>query len=440
MHRRFPAFDYKDPAAILARLKEFLPPEHWLAFQTVSSVAQAEGQSVFLVGGIVRDLLLDRPNLDLDFVTLIDARLFARQLVPLFENQPEITQVGLLTHDPFKTARLDLTFQNGVTLHIDLATARREIYQHPAALPTVAPEIATLEVDLLRRDFTINAMTLSPKGGLVDPFNGLEDLRDGLLKVLHAKSFEDDPTRMARGIRFAARFGYHFASETEHLFKEAVAAGYFSLLSPERRRNELRLILKEVRPEKAVALLQHYHLLQAIQSGLEWNNALGKSFRQLRDYLPEPPSYLAYLAALLHLTSPVKAEEILRGLRFSSEEAAVPVAVAHLWQEVRPKLVPDLKNSQLYALLHPYFFPTETLIIFEALLKADEPERAAQIVHFRQNLAHLRPALDGEFLKSLGLKPGPQFRIWLEALRNAVLDGEIKGRVAEEQFLRRIIN
>lgn len=437
MNIRFPDFDYKDVKVLAARLKKRLPPEHWLAFETVSQDAQAEGQTVYLVGGIVRDLFLGRENLDLDFVCLSDARPFARLLAQHFESLPEIAKVKVTKHDPFRTARLELIFQNNKYLHIDLTMARREIYAHPAALPTVDPDPVTLAADLLRRDFTINAMALSLESGLVDPFDGLEDLRAGWIRVLHPKSFEDDPTRMVRALRFAARFGYKLEPQTEELLKAALSGGFFALLSAERKRNELRLILGEARPEKALKLLKEYNLLEAIHSGLTWNEALAESFRHLRDNLPEPPSYISYLSALLHNSNPTQAEEIVKGLRFAGEEVQIPVGVGRLWNEVRPALVPGLKNSRLYALLNPFVSPPEILPIFEALLREAEPERAAQVAYFRRDLAQLKPELDGDFLiKTLGLKPGPQFKEWLADLRDAVLDGELQSREAEEAFLR----
>ncbi len=464
MNQPLPQFDYHDPAILAARLKVMLPPEHALAFEIVNNYAQTQNQAVYLVGGIVRDLLLGRPNLDLDFVCLSDARPFARALLSQFQSLSQITSATLTTHPDFLTASLELVFSpqssvlspgyisppDGVqssvltthhsSLVLDFTTARREIYVQPAALPTVDPVPVSLEVDLRRRDFTINALALSLDYKLIDHFNGLNDLQAGLLRVLHPKSFEDDPTRMVRGVRFAARFDYRFEPQTEVLLEKALQGGFFALLSPERRRNELWLILREALPEKGLAMLYHYKLLQAIHSSLNWSENLQNSFLQLREHLSPSTllTPLAYLAALLHLTEPNQVERIVNDLRFPNEQARVPVAVARLWHEAQPKLVLGLKNSQLYALLHPYDTPPKVLAIFEALLHQSEPERAAQVGHYRQYLAHLRPQTGGDFLiKRLGLKPGPRFKIWLAELLNAVLDGEIQGHEAEEAFLRR---
>ena len=441
MQPRFPDFDYQDPAALVARLKKLLPPQHWLALETVQAVALAEGQSVLLVGGIVRDLILGRANLDLDFICLQDARAFARALVRPLEALAQLKQLNLIQHDAFGTARLDLIFENNFTLHLDLATARRELYARPAALPTVDPVPANLEEDLRRRDFTINALALSLDKGLLDPFNGVEDLREGWLRILHPHSFEDDPTRMVRGVRFAARFGYQFEPQTERLLKAALAGGFLGLLSAERRRNELFAILREALPEKALALLEQYGLLRAIHSELAWTEGLQISFRQLRAYLTIPASVIIYLAVLLHLTELTKLELLAKDLRLTLEEGRYLVAVARLCQEIGPKLEPELKNSQLYGLLHLYDYTSgpNPLDLFEALAL---PGRAVQVKRYLDELRHIKPELDGDFLKNtLGLKPGPQFRVWLADLQVAVLDREVQGREAEETFLRqRVLN
>ncbi|NWJ97647.1 MAG: CCA tRNA nucleotidyltransferase [Chloroflexi bacterium] len=432
---RFPDFDYRNLAGLMARLKKLLPPEYWLVLETVSGLAQAEGQTVYLVGGLVRDLILGRANFDMDFVCLKDALKLARRLLPRFEALPEIATVKLTEHPAFRTVRFDLAFTSGTNLHLDLATARYEIYSKPAALPTVAPEPATLEEDLRRRDFTINAMALSLIKGLVDPFNGLEDLRTGTLRVLHSASFEDDPTRMVRGVRYAARYGYHFEPKTTQRLEEAMTKGFFTLLSVKRKYHELRLLLEEAQPENGLDLLQNYQLLQAIQPGLTWNETLKANFYHLREHLPFTPSATAYLATLLHLAGPIQAKAVADGLHLSQEEAHLVISLAQLWQEIRPKLIPNLKNSQLYALLHPYNAPAEILATFEALLP--EPKQVTLVEHYRKELADLRPQTNGDFLiKQLGLRPGPHFKEWLAALLAAVLDGEVQGREAEEAFLR----
>lgn len=422
MHPKFPPFDYKDPAVLLERQRSVLPPAHRQALD----LTLENGSAVFLVGGIVRDLLLGRSNTDLDFVTLEYAPEVVRRLLPVFKRY--FAGVKFLEHAAFGTARLDL----GDTLHLDFATARREIYAHPAALPTVAFP-ATLEEDLKRRDFTINALALSPKDGLLDPFNGLADLRDGWLRVLHEASFIDDPTRLVRAVRFAARLGYHLEPLTQKLFETARDEGFFELLSAERKRNELRMVLKELRPVKGLSLLQDYKMLVHFHPALTWNAALTGSFGRLEDALGRPQPY-EYLAALLHRQGEATAAAIVKGLNFAGLEAVVPPEVARLWEEIRPELQGPLKDSRLDLLFRPY--RPESLRVFEALL----PDEARPFVrHYREEVLGRSPELNGTALLELGVPPGPRIKELLARLRAAVLDGEVVGREAEWVFLKNLL-
>ena len=196
-------------------------------------LAQKRGQKLYLVGGVVRDLLLGRENFDLDLVVEGDAIALAQELA-------EARQCKLVTHQRFGTAKL--TWDGGSA---DLATARSETYAKACALPTVNP--STIRDDLLRRDFTINAMAvaLTPDlyGQLLDLYGGLSDLEGKLVRVLHGKSFIDDATRIWRAIRYEQRLSFHLESETLELVKRD--AGYLKKVSGDRIRHELELILKE---------------------------------------------------------------------------------------------------------------------------------------------------------------------------------------------------
>jgi tRNA nucleotidyltransferase (CCA-adding enzyme) len=407
---------------LLERLRAALPPAHRQALE----VALEPGLGVFLVGGIVRDLLLGRANTDLDFVTLEYAPEVVRRLLPAFRRY--FNPVKFLEHEAFGTVRLDL----GADLHLDFATARREIYAHPAALPTVAFP-ATLEQDLKRRDFSINALALSPKDGLLDPFNGLADLRDGWLRVLHDTSFTDDPTRMIRAIRFAARLGYQLEPPTQQLLVTARDQGFFELLSAERKRNELRMVLKELRPVKGLALLQDYKLLARFHPVLAWDAALAGAFGRMEDFLGRPQPY-EYLAALLHRQGNTNARTVVQGLNFAGLEATVPPEVARLWVEVFSELRSPLKNSRLDQLFHPY--KAESLRVFEALLPDD---RRQFVRRYREEVRGRRPELTGNALLQLGVPPGPRIKELLARLRAAVLDGEVVGREAELAFLKKLL-
>jgi tRNA nucleotidyltransferase (CCA-adding enzyme) len=421
MRPRFPGFDYTNPAVFLERLRSTLPDDHRVALDIVVS----QPRPVFLVGGIVRDILLERPNFDLDFVTPTPAADFVQGLLPHFE-QTFGKGLKKMEHPPFGTMRLDLT----PNLHIDFATARRETYPQPAVLPHVTYPVP-FDEDFQRRDFTINAIAFSARDGIRDPHNGVLDLREGWLRVLHIASFRDDPTRIVRGVRFAARLGYKFDDTTESLLKEALAAGYFALLSAERKRNELRLLLKELRPSEGVQLLQQYGLLTAIHPLLIWDENIAALFAKLeRRELKAPIS--DYLAALLHRSGLENVNRIVQDLRFAGHEADVPLEVARLWEKVRPQLTARTKNSRLYDLLHSYS-PAALTLFAETLT---EPEQAATLRRYIEQVAGRTPVLNGNDLQRLGVPRGPLVGNLLTELRTAVLDGVITGRAAEEAFIR----
>ncbi len=196
----------------------------------------------YLVGGVVRDAFLKVPNFDLDFVVEANAIKFAESLNKILKGNLEV-------HRAFKTATVIYK-----DLRIDLVTARSESYKHPASYPDVKP--ATIKEDLFRRDFTINAMSISINkksfGELIDFYNGYKDLKKGLVRVMHSKSFIDDPTRIFRAVRFSVRFAFKIESNTKKLMKEAVLGGFLGKVNRGRIKKEIELFLKEKKPLKCL--------------------------------------------------------------------------------------------------------------------------------------------------------------------------------------------
>ena len=222
------------------------PAELGVRLDALEGIDQARdllaGQHAYLVGGAVRDLLLGRRTVDLDLVVEGDALALARR-----------GGARVRGHDRFRTATVELG-----GLRADLASARREDYGHPGALPTVSP--AGIQEDLARRDFTINAMAVPILGdtALIDPHDGLSDLRAGRIRVLHARSFVDDPTRALRAARYAARLDFGIEEDTARLLGKAD----LSTVSAERVQAELERILAEEGAPDALALLADWNLAE----------------------------------------------------------------------------------------------------------------------------------------------------------------------------------
>jgi tRNA nucleotidyltransferase (CCA-adding enzyme) len=218
-----------------------LPRKNVGLLRQLGRFADEKGIMLYLVGGVVRDLLLNRKNWDLDLTVEGDGPAFARLVADRYG-------ASLVSFERFATARL--IFSDG--RKIDIATTRRESYAQPAALPDVRS--ASLDEDLYRRDFTINAMAIQLNaarfGQLHDPYDGRRDLKLKTLRVLYAESFIDDPKRILRAIRFAERFGFHLESGTSRLLQQAAATNMVARLSGPRLANEIFLLMNERDPGK----------------------------------------------------------------------------------------------------------------------------------------------------------------------------------------------
>ena len=249
--------------------------------------------SIYLVGGPVRDVLLDSPIGDLDFVVEGDAPALARDLA---------AEVGgdVVVHRAFRTATVTLGDDR-----VDIVTARKEVYAHPGALPTVAP--GTIADDLARRDFSINAMAISLAPGessVLDRHGGLGDLVAGVVRALHSGSFADDPTRIFRAARYEQRLGFRIEDETGLAITQALDAGYIRLLSPDRVRHELDRVLHEADPAPALVRLTELGVLGELSSAWRQADAVPRLAspqpRGPEDSAVRPFTPMMYLAALAY--------------------------------------------------------------------------------------------------------------------------------------------
>lgn len=221
---------------------------------------------MYLAGGVVRDLLLGRPVRDVDLVVEGDALALARRLA---------SRLGADCRDHGRFATATLVLEDGRRL--DVAATRRERYARSGALPDVTPGVP-IEEDLARRDFSINAMALAiaTPTRLLDPLGGRDDLRRGLVRVLHERSFADDPTRVFRAVRYAARLGFRLAPATRRALVAAVADGALDRISADRLRREIRLLLEEPERGRAVGSLTRLGVAAAVHPALARAGAAGR--------------------------------------------------------------------------------------------------------------------------------------------------------------------
>ncbi len=276
--------------------------------EKAAGLASEAGLELYAVGGCVRDWSLGRPSADIDFLLSGDAAPVVRGLEAAYGGRHE-------KFGPFLTVR----YFSSEGRRLDFARFRKETYARPAALPEVTAAASATE-DLKRRDFVCNAMALRLDGAaaltLLDPYGGLADIKAGLVRVLHEKSFEDDPTRIFRAARFAARFGWALEASTLELLRAAVKAGLPGLLSRQRLRNELVKILGEENPLPALQTLKDLGALSFIDPAL----AFGPKLLELKTARER----LAGIAALM---GPAGAG-FLAGLKFSRRETEALAGLA----------------------------------------------------------------------------------------------------------------
>lgn len=223
-------------------LSKKFPARIFKIIELVGRTADREGLSAYIVGGPVRDIFLNIPNYDLDFVVEGDGIKFAEALNAQLKGD-------LKVHRAFKTATIVYK-----KLRIDVVTARSESYENPASYPDVEP--GTIKDDLFRRDFTINAMAISINkktfGELVDFYDGLKDLKKGIIRIMHEESFVDDPTRIFRAVRFSTRLNFRIEQHTKALMKKAVLGGLLGEVNKGRIKKEIELFLNEKKPLKCL--------------------------------------------------------------------------------------------------------------------------------------------------------------------------------------------
>jgi tRNA nucleotidyltransferase (CCA-adding enzyme) len=359
------------PAPLIDELERALRSAH----PELGAVREAAaGEAVYLVGGAVRDLLLGRGRADVDLVVIGDAAALAARL-----------GADPVEHERFATAKVEIDGHE-----VDIATARSERYPDPGALPEVEPAL-DIETDLARRDFTLNAMALPLHGELrlIDPHGGAADLEAGLLRVLHERSFEDDPTRAVRAARYAARFGFEPEPETGALIR----AADLSTVSADRRRAELLRLAAEPEAPRAFELVDEWGLAELRPGGVALTTAAA-------ELLASPPW-----------------QGIAPRDRVLLAAALGPPAAGERLADEYPA-----KPSQGVALARGRD-PVE-LVLARAL-------GCEWLDRYLLEWSRVSLEIDGEDLIEAGLSQGPQIGRGLASALRRKLDGELSGREQE---------
>lgn len=379
-------------------------------FDYLTQIGKKYNSKIYLVGGPLRDEFLGRKTMDLDILVEKNIKAIGRNLA-------DFLGAKFLFYKDFNTGTISLNNH-----HIDIAQTRSEIYPKPAVLPLIFP--GDLISDLSRRDFTINAMAKNlVTGNLIDPFDGLNDLKKGVVRALHPKSFQDDPTRIFRAIRFAERFGFKIEPKTLNWLRIAVKKRLPSLLSSERILNELRLIAKEERWEKMIRRLN--------QEGL-FRSLLGKKlsktfFYQLRAVTKSSDANLKLIFLLAQFQLP-------NNFPITKQEA-IAIKDYQRFPKLRRILNKIEKPSEIYQALHS-FSPSALRI----LRLVEKPGIAAKIKNYLEKYQKVKIHLGGDDIKALGIKPSAIYSKLLENILFARLDGKVKTRVDEMRLLKKLVS
>ncbi len=407
----------------LAKIMEKQLPAELVNFMWLAGeVALTRGERVYLVGGVVRDLLLGQANLDLDLVVEGNAIELALQLREA--NGGEIT-----THLRFSTAKLLWDRWSA-----DFATARLETYDKPGALPRVTP--SSIDNDLSRRDFTINAMAvcLNPGdyGKLVDPCGGRNDLKKKVIRILHEKSFTDDATRIWRALRYEQRLGFRLERKTQSLLKRDI--DMLDTISSDRIRYEIECLLREGYPEKILRRAEELGVLAKLHPALKGNGWRQEKFAQARQLTsPHPPEVGLYLALIAYPLNDEEGESLISRLNLPKSLVRTVRDTITLKGRLKLVTVPGLSPSSIYNFLDGY--SPQALVANS--LATESPTASQNIRFFLSKLRHVEASLSGEDLMKLGVTQGPQIKKVLELLREARLNGRVTTREGEEELVRR---
>lgn len=449
----------RSPSAqhLRTQLQQRLPSDLWAMLMAMAAVAATNHWQLFLIGGAVRDLFLTPATEPLqlqDVDLVVDSAYQTLEMgagVVLAQAvQAKHPEAELQVYGRFQTAALvwhEGFTQDGTPLMVDIATARTEFYPYPAANPEV--EASSIRQDLYRRDFTINALAIAltpPRPGqLLDFFGGLIDLQRQHIRVLHANSFIEDPTRIYRAVRFAVRLGFTLEPQTEGFIRHALQSGVYKRLQQEiaklpalqtRLRAELKYILEAHYWEAALALLDHLGALICLHPDLRLSDRLWQQMRRLSrwlqrvDQLADLTPWQMRLELLITAVPAVARQTVTANLQLPQSSITRLAALATVEATLLSTLPQCDRPSQYVHHLRQY--DIETLL----LLSVRHPHAIGdRIWRYLTTWSRVKAPLNGNDLRQLGYRPGPAYRTMLEALLAATLDGTLQGRTEAEAFI-----
>lgn len=404
----------------------------------IGSVGKILGYPTFVVGGFVRDLMLDIENFDIDIVVEGDGIKLGQELSKELGGEVRVHQnfgTSIVTVKNFPSS---WKIHIDAPLRIDVATSRMEFYEYPAALPTV--ELSSIRQDLYRRDFTINAMAIRLDGRyfgeLYDFFGGEKDLQNKKLRVLHNLSFVDDPTRIFRAIRLGTRYNFKIENQTLSFIQNALNLTLFDRVTNERIRDEIIIILDESEPIKAIRQMAALNLLSCIHRKIKLTGKLTRQFYHIGDIFSWAILYgerkikrwLVYFLALTGGLNKKELAEVVDRFKFPLDVRQTILLVHRSTAILRALDKKGHKPSNIYKVLHS--LSLEFLLFLMVKYRKTHLEKYIALYITKLRLVKLR--INGDKLMELGFKPGPVFRDILNSALNAKLNSKIKDTLDDE--------
>ncbi|RKX43223.1 MAG: tRNA nucleotidyltransferase [Thermotogae bacterium] len=414
-------------------LKERLPKHYYNLLVLLGNVGSEMNMPTYIVGGFVRDLLLGHSNYDFDIVVEGDGIAYAHALEDHFD-------VKVVEHPEFFTAAV--FFKDG--FRIDVATARTEYYEAVAELPKV--EISTIKKDLYRRDFSINAMAIKLNPGafgrLLDFFECRKDLENGVIRVLYNLSFVEDPTRIIRAIRFEKRFGFTIEQETLEFLREAVEGEFLEKVTGARIREEIEKLLAERDVPGSVRRMGELGVLKHLFPEVYYTQVLGTRVKALYDFLSWARHFFIRLRPFYAL--------IMVLMEYSSESSwsyvewryGLSGRVYREFKSIKPKIkdaIEALESDAPLSCVHKYLKDLSPEGVAFIAAHTDEAGQSRIKEYLRKVSKTKLKKVNGNYLKKLGIKPGPRMREILEELLSVKLDGKVTDET-EEEYLRKILH
>lgn len=381
----------------------------------ISKQADFSGLRIFFIGGLVRDLLLDKKSEDIDILVEGDATEFAKKLNgKIIKENPDL-----------KTIQIE--FDNN--LKIDFASTRCEKYDKKGHLPIAYNFGIELQKDVQRRDFTVNTLAFSLNkdnfGEIIDFLDGVKDLRDKKLKLLHDKSFIDDPTRILRGLKFQTKLQFNPDNEMQRLEKEYLEKHLSKDICTERLKTEFIDIFDEpIKNAMTIFIKKSFYKLFFIQKSDETDE---KNFYEITKKYKIKSKWLLFFALLIKNETLEKAGEIADLFYFSSKEKKILIDTINL--------IADRQNFSSKYEIYKFFNGKDIKSILAYYLSTGDN----QAILYLDELQNIKPEINGNDLFDLGIKPSNEMKVILEKVLEEKLNHFLANKDEEIAFVKNLL-